>query len=141
MIEKLKRKDIEETAKVYIKGLSMEKPKGYSTLKETINNLKKLNCFVHKSKKKIDGLITFKKRKDNITIDFICSLKLRKGIGRKLMNKLIRYSIDNKVNIIYSNVSNKDKRVLKFYDSLGFKKYGKFHRNKLLLYKIKLNLK
>lgn len=139
MIEKLKGKDIEETAKVYIKGLSMEKPKGYATLKETINNLKKLKCFIHKSKNKIDGLVTFKKRGDKIIIDFICAIKLRKGIGKELMNKLIKYSIKNKINVLYSTVSSKDKRVLKFYDFFGFKKYGEYYKNKLLLYKIKWN--
>lgn len=141
MIKKLKIKDMKETARIYNKGLQMEIPKGYATLEETIKELKKINCFVHKSKNKIDGLITFKKRKDGIVIDFICSLKLRKGIGKELINKLIVYSINNKINNIYSNVSNKDKRVLKFYDSLGFKKYGEYYENKnLLLYKIKLNL-
>jgi GNAT superfamily N-acetyltransferase len=141
MIEKLKNKDIEEAAKAYLKGLSMEKPKGYSTLKETINDLRKLDCFVHKSRGKIDGLITFKKRGKSIILDFICSMKLRKGIGKQLMNKLILYSKRNKIRIIYSNVSGRDKRVIKFYDKIGFIKYGKCRKNNLLLYKIKLNLK
>ncbi|HKZ34163.1 MAG TPA: GNAT family N-acetyltransferase [Candidatus Nanoarchaeia archaeon] len=140
MIEKLKSKDLEEAAEVYIKGLSMEKPEGYATLKETVNKLRKINCLVHKSKNEIDGLVTFKEDKNSITIDFICSLRLRKGIGKKLMKELISYSKRNKINIICSTVSSKDKRVIKFYDSLGFKKYGKYHKNKLLLYKIKLNL-
>ena len=46
MIEKLKSKDLEEAAEVYIKGLSMEKPEGYATLKETVNKLRKINCFL-----------------------------------------------------------------------------------------------
>ena len=141
MIEKLKKKNIEKAAKVYIKGLSMEKPKGYATLKETINDLGKLNCFVHKSKGKINGLITFKKIKNKAILNFICSLKLRRGIGKRLMKRVIKYSIKNNINYIYSRVSSKDKRVLKFYDSLGFKKYGEQNKNNLLLYKIKLKLK
>ena len=120
----------------------MENPKGYATLKETANNLKKLGCFIHKSNNKIDGLITFRKRGNNIILDFICSLKLRKGIGSKLINKLTAYSLSKKINSIYSNVSGKDKRVIKFYHSLGFKKYGeKRSKRGLLLYKIKLSLK
>jgi len=89
-IEKLKLNDLEETAKVYNKGLQMEMPKGYHTLNETLKHLKEVYTFVYKENQKIKGLISFElKKKNKIKIDFICTLNLRKGIGKNLMNKLL----------------------------------------------------
>jgi hypothetical protein len=142
MIEKLNKRDLEEAAKIYIKGLSMEKPKGYATLKETISDLKKLNCFIHKTENKIDGLITFNIENKEIIICFICAIKIRKGIGKKLMKRLAVYSLKNKIETIKCIVSSRDKRALGFYQSLGFKKYDKyFKRKNFLLYKIQINPK
>ena len=137
MIKKLNKKDIKKAALVYQKGLSLEIPKGNMQLKECIERLKNIECFIYKNKK-IEGLISFELIKSVIRLDFICSLKLRKGIGKKLMKKLADYALRKKIKFIYSNVSSKDKIALKFYKYCGFKKYGKYFANKnFLLYKIK----
>lgn len=139
MIEKLKKKDIVEAAKVYNKGLRMEIPKGHNTLNYTKKYLKEIYCFVYKENNKILGLVSFKfKTKDKIQMDFICAIKLRKGIGKKLIIKLKEFAVNNKVKMIYSNVSSKDKRVLEFYKNCGFKTYSKYYANKsFMLYRIK----
>ena len=138
MIEKLKKKDIKETAKVYRKGLEMQIPKSDYPLEEIIKNLEKFQVYVYKDKQKIKGLLSFKVQDNKIKIDFICSLKLRKGIGKKLIQRLAEFSVKNKIKTIYSNVSSKDKRVINFYKNCGFEIYGKPHiNNKLKLYKIK----
>ena len=137
MIEKLNKKDIRKAALVYKNGISLEIPKGNMQLKECIERLKNIECFVYKNKK-IEGLVSFELIKPVIRLDFICSLKLRKGIGKKLIKKLADYALRKKIKLIYSNVSSKDKRALSFYKYLGFKKYGKYYANKnFLLYKIK----
>ncbi len=139
MIERLKKKDIKEAAKVYYKGLQMETPKGRATFDKIIKHLQEVSLFVYKEKGKIKGLVSFTfKEKDKIKMDFICTFELRKGIGKKLMKKLAEFAIRHKVEFIYSNVSSQDKRVIKFYESLGFKKYGRYFVNKnFMLYRIK----
>lgn len=139
MIEKLKRKDVEEAARVYNKGLQMEIPSGYSTLNESINHLKKLNTFVYKERNKIRGLISFtSKNKDKIKIDFICAIKPRKGIGKKLINELADFSLKNNIQWIYTAMSSKDKRAMSFYKNCGFKKNGKYSSyQNLTLYRIR----
>lgn len=117
----------------------METPKGRATFDKVIKHLEEVSLFVYKEKRKIKGLISFTfKEKGKIKIDFICTLRLRKGIGKKLMKKLAEFAIKHNVKFIYSNVSSQDKRVIKFYESLGFKKYGKYFANKnFMLYRIK----
>lgn len=140
MIEKLKKKDLKEAAKVYNKGLQMEIPKGYRNLNKLIKILdKEVRCFVHKTNNKMDGLVSFcYKTKNKIQIGFICALKPRKRIGSKLIKKLADLSLKNNVQFIYSNVSSKDKRVMNFYEFCGFKKYGKYYARKdFMLYRIK----
>ncbi len=138
MIEKLKNKDLKKAAKVYNKGLKMEIPPGSSTIQETIDHLKKELTFVYKENNKIEGLVTFNLKNKEIRMRFICAMKLRKGIGKKLMKKLVDFSTKNKVKMIYSNVSLKDKRVLEFYNFLGFKKYQSYYSNRnFKLYRIK----
>ena len=139
MIELLKKTDIEEAAKVFNHGLQMEIPKGYATLDETIERLKNVITFVYKENQKIKGLISFGfKEKGKIKVDFICALALRKGIGTILMEKLADFSIKNNIIFIYSRISSKDKRAIKFYGHCGFKKYGEHAVAKdFMLYKVK----
>ena len=139
MIEKLKKEDINEAAKVYQKGLQMEIPKGYSSFEETIKKLKERKVFIYKENNKIKGLISFSpKPQGKIRIDFICVINLRKGIGKKLMKKLADFAIKNNINLIYTNMSFKDKRAMNFYKSCGFRKFGKYKSyQNLTLYRIK----
>jgi N-acetylglutamate synthase-like GNAT family acetyltransferase len=140
VIEKLKLKDIKEAAIVYNKGLQMEIPKGPKyKLKHLIKVISKPKIFVFKEKDKIKVFVSFKmKNKENVKMDFICVTKLRRGIGKKLMKKLAEYSLKNKIRYIYSNVSSKDKRVMGFYEKMGFEKYQKYYANKdFMLYRIK----
>lgn len=139
MIEKLKEKDIKETAKIHNKGLRMQIPKGHSSLDKTIKNLKKVHVFVYKENKKIKGVILFKlKQKNKITINFICALTTRRGIGKKLIKKLVNFPVKEKIEFIYSNVSSKDERAMNFYKKCGFKIYKKcFLEKNFMLYKIK----
>lgn len=140
MIEKLKKREVIEAAKVYSKGLSMEIPKGRCRLHKLITILdKEVECFVHKTNNKIDGLISFEfNGKSKIKVDFICALKLRKGIGKRLMKKLANYCLRRNIKSIYSNVSTKDKKVMSFYKYCGFKKYGQYYAGKdFLLNRVK----
>jgi len=108
------------------------------TAKEIKFRLKEFDTFICTESNKIIGLLTFTFKKDgNIDIVFICSMVLRKKIGTKLMHRLAKYTIANKINNIYSNVSSKDKRVMNFYDHCGFKRVGKYFDTGLLLYKVK----
>ena len=143
MIEKLKKKDIRKAAIVYNKGLRMEIPRGKSTLKRTTTILsKEEECLVYKEGDKIIGLVTFEKKGKNIKIRFICTLKLRKGIGKKLMICLARIAIKREIKYLFSNVSTKDKRVIKFYDYCGFKKYDSYEAERgFILNKIKVSLR
>lgn len=140
-LEKLKKKDIKEAAKVYQKGLSMEIPKGYCNLDKLIKVLdKEVLGYVYKIKNKIKGLVSFYfNGKDRIVIDFICALIQRKGIGTKLMKKLANLALKKKVRYIYSTVLTKDKKVMAFYKNCGFKKYKQYYAKKdFLLYGVKV---
>ncbi len=139
MIEKLKKENVVKAAKIYYCGLSMQVPKGYWALREIINHLNKINVFVYKDAKKILGLVSFKiKHENEIYIDFICAVESGKGIGKKLMRYLAYFAYKNKVKYILSHVSTKDKKVMKFYESCGFKKYAQYYARKdFLLYRIK----
>ncbi len=54
------------------------------------------------------------------------------------MIKLADFSIKEKIEFIYSNVSSKDKRVMNFYKNCGFKIYGRYFSGKtFVLYRIK----
>lgn len=139
-IEKLKKKNIKEAAKVYQKGLSMEIPKGYCKLDKLIKVLdKEVLCYIYKIDNKIKGLISFYfKGKYNIVVDFICAIYQGRGIGTKLMKKLADYALKKKVRYICSNVSTKDKKVMTFYKNCGFKKYKQYYvRKGFLLYNVK----
>ena len=138
-IGKLKKKDIDEAVKVYLKGLSMEIPKGYSTKEDAKRKLNGINSFVYKEGGKILGLITFTlEYKKKIKINFICAIKPRKRIGKKLMKKLAKFAIKNKIKMIQSTMSSKDKRATNFYEKCGFRKYGKDISNNFVLYRIKV---
>lgn len=138
MIQKLKKEDIEEAARVYNKGLSMQIPEGYARLDETVKLLKRIECIVHKTNNRIDGLVSFEKKKDKIYMKFICALKFKEGIGKKLIKKLADHASKSQVKLIYSVVSTKDKRAMKFYEHCGFKKYGQYYQRKnFLLNRIK----
>lgn len=137
-IEKLKLKDLKEAAKVYYKGLQMEIPKGRQSLDNVINLLGKIHTFVYKENGKIRGLVTFELRGNKIRMNFICAMVLRRGIGEKLMKKLVDFAMKNKVRFIYSSVSSKDKRVMIFYDKLGFKRYSSYSASRnFIIYRIK----
>ena len=138
MIEKLKKKDIQEAEKVYNKGLLMEIPPGHPSKEAVLKELKENYIFIHKENNKIKGLISFRILSNNkIRIDFICSIILRKGIGKKLMKKLADFSIRKKIKLIITAESSKDKRARNFYKNCGFKKYGECNSNNLKLYRIK----
>ena len=140
MIEKLKKKDIEKAAKIYNKCSLMQNPPKKSSLEETIKKLSADRCLVYKENNKILGLIRYKKDK-KIEIKFICSLRKRQGIGKKLIYKLVKMFKNKTIN---TTVSSRDKRALAFYNSLGFKKYGQYKsktRKNFILYKIKANSK
>ena len=48
----------------------------------------------------------------------------RKGLGGKLISKLISQCKQKKIDKIFLEVSNKNKAALKFYDHIGFKTVG-----------------
>lgn len=124
-IEKLKKKDIEEASKIYNRGLRMEIPKGKNSLEYAKKILSNVYCFVYKENNKVKGLVAFEiNKKNKIIMKFICSMKLRKGLGKKLMKKMAKFAKYKKIKVIYSNVSSKNKRVIAFYEYLGFKRYG-----------------
>ncbi|MFH1365192.1 MAG: GNAT family N-acetyltransferase [archaeon] len=140
MIEKLKKKNIKKAAKIYYAGIKMEIPPGRSSLEEIIKKLNKVETFVYKKKNQINGLVSFVIGKNKVKIDFICAMKLRKGVGKKLIKHLAIFSLRKKIKYIYSNVSSKDKRVIEFYDFCGFKRYGEKKiklKKKFILYRIK----
>jgi len=137
-IEFLKSEEIDEAARVYVKGISMEIPPGRATLGSTRIILKKLYCFVHKADARIDGVVTFRHRDESIDINFICALALRRGVGKALMERVADFGLDKNVDYIYSTVSSEDERVMKFYDYCGFKKYDEyFEKEGLLLHAVK----
>ena len=140
MIEKLRKSDIPLAAKVYRKGLSMEIPKGDCKLSKSIDVItNETECYVYKKENKIYGLLSFyHKTKNKIAIDFICALKSRLGIGTNLMRMLAKYCIKHNIKYIYSNVSSRDDRVIKFYEACGFRKYSYYYATKkFLLYRVK----
>ena len=141
MIEKLKNKDIKESAQVFVKGLSMQKPKPLSkpNVNERMDILKSEGtCFIYKYKRKIIGLAYFNVKKANIKIRFICSLKKRKGIGSSLIKEVTLFAVKNKISLIYSTVSSEDERVIRFYDFCGFKRYNIYKASgNFTLYRIK----
>lgn len=125
MIEKLKKKDIIECARVYMAGQMMQVPKYKSTLKRTVRHLEGVQTFVYKENVKIKGLVSFTIfGNGNLKMHFICALVLRVGVGKKLMKRLASLAVKDDLKYIISEVSSKDKRVMSFYESCGFKKYG-----------------
>lgn len=132
-IESLKSEEVDEAARVYVKGISMEIPPGSATMEGTRVILKKMYCFVHKTGGCIDGVVTFRHRDESIDINFICALTLRRGIGKALMERVAAFGLDKNVDYIYSTVSSEDERVMKFYDYCGFKKYDEYFEKEVLL--------
>ena len=121
--------DIDEAARVFQQGLHREVPRGHEPLPLIRSNLRKYVCFVFKENGKIEGLVWFKQMRNHITLEFICSRKLRRGIGYKLMLSVVKYAAQRKISRIWSGVSLRDKRASEFYHSLGFrnqKKTGHF---------------
>lgn len=54
------------------------------------------------------------------------------------MNKLADFAIKNKIDLITSWVSSKDKRAMNFYKSCGFRKYAKYYMDKnFMLYRLR----
>ena len=141
MIEKLNKKDIGEAAKFYNQGLLTQIPKWKSTLKNNLKKLNETNVFVYKEKNKIKGIVVFEIFENKkLKLDFIYASEMRKGIGRKVIEKVVKLTLKNKVKEIFSEVSHKDKRVMKFYENCGFKKYGEHKVDKrftLILVKTK----
>jgi RimJ/RimL family protein N-acetyltransferase len=139
MIEELRKKDIDEAVKVWKKGLTMEIPEGTETNREIRSRLKEFRTFVYKEKDKIIGLLSFTFEEDgSIDIVFICTMVLRKKIGTKLISKLAKFALKNKIHAIYSNVSPEDERAMSFYKRCGFRRFGKPYIDAgVLLYKIR----
>jgi len=136
-IEQLKKSDLTKAAKVYNKCLFMQNPPGKANLDETKKILSKIKCLVYKENRKIIGLITYKENKNKIALDFICSLKKRKGIASALLKKVIEEGKP-----IFSSVSTNDKRVLNFYKKFGFRKYESFKsKSGATINKINLEIK
>lgn len=130
--------DIKQVAKLYIEGAKKQDPPSTFKFDYIINLLRHTKCLVHKTKNKIDGILVFELKRlifKKIEMTFIYAKTPRKGIGAKLVIALADYAIYNRRKKIYSAVSVDDKTAYSFYDSLGFKKYGKpFYRKKV--YKI-----
>ncbi len=128
-LEKLKPSDMEEAVTLFQNGLAMEIPQGKMEKNVIAEELSKTTCLVHRSNKGIDGLANFRHNRSNsITILFICTSKPGNGIGTTLMHKIASMAIAQKAPWIYSGVSSRDKRAMRFYHSLGFRPYRKTRR-------------
>ena len=121
-IERLRKSDMKVAIKLFQKGLSLEVPPGKIEASAIKKELESTICYVHKTGNELDGLVNFKlNNSQNIRLMFICTTKLRKGIGSKLVSKVVAFGVKNRARWIYSYVSLKDKRAVNFYHSLGFR--------------------
>jgi L-amino acid N-acyltransferase YncA len=126
MIEKLKESDLNEIVKIYIQGVQEQIPPGDIPIEKAQERFQKFQTFVYKEEDKILGLVLFDTLEKEVELLFIYAVEPRKGIGRKLMDELINYAVENKRESIISTVSTIDDRVMKFYESCGFEKYGEY---------------
>jgi ribosomal protein S18 acetylase RimI-like enzyme len=126
MIEELQAKDIKQVADVYVRGLAEQNPPGEKISPEQAEEkLRHKSCLVYKTGGVIEGLLLFSiSDPRTITIDFICSLKHRRGVGSELLRYLAEHSGKEGIKYIHSTVSTWDKRAMDFYKHCGFKKYG-----------------
>ena len=92
---------------------------------EILKLLNRSTTFVYRKGKIIGGFVTFTEN-GSLHIEFICTDKLRKGIGSLLMVKVAKYAISNRIPKVVSTVSSTDKRAVGFYKSAGFKLTGMY---------------
>lgn len=125
MIEELQPRDIKQAVDVYIQGLAKQNPPEESVPPEQAEEkLRRKSCLVYKTDGTIEGLLLFSSSDRSVTIDFICSLKHREGVGSELIRYLAEHRGKADIKYIYSTVSTWDKRAMVFYKHCGFKKYG-----------------
>ena len=77
---------------------------------------------IYNQENEIIGLTSIQLIAFEIQINFL-SIKIgyrEKGLGRELVNHILNYSKQFKVERIFLEVSNKNKPALRFYDSFGF---------------------
>jgi L-amino acid N-acyltransferase YncA len=137
-ITRLTSNDIESASDVYIQGLKMETPPGTANKEDIIRYLNETHCYIAKENNHIYGLVSFLVIDNNIVIDFICSIKQRCGIAKKLMQKVANYAKNHNYIEIQSTVSSINPSALKFYEKLGFKTYGFCSIDNIQIKKIKI---
>uniref|UniRef100_A0A7V4JPV9 [Ribosomal protein bS18]-alanine N-acetyltransferase n=1 Tax=Thermodesulfobacterium geofontis TaxID=1295609 RepID=A0A7V4JPV9_9BACT len=100
---------------------SEEKWSYFQILKEFENGLSKI--WVLKKKEKIIGYLIFREIKPEIEIFKIGVKKeyQRKGVGTKLMQKLIEFAKEKNINKIFLEVKASNLPAYNFYKKLGFK--------------------
>ncbi len=126
MIESLAEEDFHELVELYVRCTQMEKPPGNATVEYVTKDLQRVSTFVYKEDNHIVGFVTYiYKTKTQISIDFICSNKQRKGIGSALMLHLAKYACEKGLVWIYSTVSAKDRGAQLFYKRCGFREYAR----------------
>lgn len=126
MIERLRKRDLNEAARVFFEGMLLEKPPGRGTLSSIETHLRECIVFVDKEKGRIVGLISGREIAKGLRITFICALRQRCGIGSALMRRIAQYCVRKRIRFVYSNVSLQDERALRFYEKCGFKVYGRY---------------
>jgi len=128
MIERLKKKDIPEAISLYQK-LAKEQIPSMDMDHECVSEKLFVNvCYVYKNEKgEIAGLVAFNCDPNYhlAELEFIGSSEKKKGIATNLIRKVAENINKSEVYEIYAEVSSKDKRAMKFYKSLGFKKHDK----------------
>lgn len=121
-ISELKSDEIEEAARVFLRGLKMENPPGISGREEEILKFLKKDL-IERIKKPESTSLVFKRegieglilshRESGIVIDFVVSLNPGEGVGTRLIQKLIEHLPPSA--LIKTEISELDERVKYFY--------------------------
>jgi len=92
-------------------------------LKKSVNREMADEVFIHKTKEKIDGIITvsLKEAEAYIGLLSVDELTRGRGIGTKLINSVINYCLLNKVNILKVVTQSENIKASKFYEKNNFK--------------------
>lgn len=92
---------------------------------------------------KIIGTIALKKEADNtakIKRFYVKKSYRKKGIGQKLMNKLVRFAVKNSYKKLVLSTYPEMKEAIEFYRKYGFKEY-KYKNNKQIFFKKEIKTK
>ncbi|MGC8586383.1 MAG: GNAT family N-acetyltransferase [Candidatus Micrarchaeia archaeon] len=111
--------------KLYMKGLSEERPKGHAKQEELAERFKLLDGFGALDKNRLVGIITFTIIGSTMYLDFIFASIKRHRIGFALMLETAKLARRKHITLIKTSISKIDQRSIAWYKACGYRRMRK----------------